>query len=416
MDKAKKKTGTKNTKKKSTIKKAEKSAKKKKTNKNKKDDNKNNDEGNLNKTKEGEIETVDQKEKGDNIEDKLNQPLSKRKLPPIEQKNNEKANENEQEAMIEDEKIEEKKVIEKVELSVGTPHFIDIKGLKIDLEEKNKKITEANNGQDNYKASLNNILSDLNKLLSDNVDILYNDEEDEAQQKKKNNIYYLQTVIFSLQQQVKDARENNKLHKQQYEILAKRDENTKMETAKEYEAKIESKKNSNNILNKKIIQLKSQSRKDRKKLEAYSGNVKYPQDINNLTNQLKTLSQKKADYFAKLNKNKKTLVICQKELQNLKEVYNQEKTKNKYFNAKIEEEINRLSEDLTGNEEEMYKKVEDEKAFIQKKQKHQDKVNEVFKIGDSHKLKLKKGVSLEPLNQKAIRYDVNKDIKKKELK
>ena len=82
-----------------------------------------------------------------------------------------------------------------------------------------------------------------------------------------------------------------------------------MAHAKEYEALIEEKKNDNNILNKQIIELKQRSRVGGKKLEAYSGNVKYPQDINNLTNELKTLSKKKADYFSKLNKNIKTLTI-----------------------------------------------------------------------------------------------------------
>ncbi len=286
------------------------------------------------------------------------------------------------------------------------------------MEEKNKKITEANNGQDNYKAKLNNILSDLNKLLSENVDVLYNDEDDETQNKKQMNVYHLKTILFSLQQQMKDIKERNKLFKEHYEILSKRDKNMNNETAKEYEALIEEKKSVNNQLNKKIIELKSESRMGGKKLEAYSGNVKYPQDINNLINQLKTLAKKKADYFSKFNKNKKTLVICQKELENLKKVYEAQKKNNNYFNAKIEEEINRLNEDLAGNEEDIYNKVESKKAFIIKKQIHQEKVNSVFKIsstGDSNKLKIKKGSSFDPLIQKAIRYDVKSGYQKRRI-
>ena len=169
---------------------------------------------------------------------------------------------------------------------------------------------------------------------------------------------------------------------------------------------IEEKKNDNNVLNKKIIELKTKSRKGNIELKAFSGNVKY-QNINNLTNELKTLHTKKAEYFSKLNKNKKTLVICQKELKNLKEKYDENKKNNKYFNARIEEEINRLNDDLTGTEEEIYNKVENDKTFIQKKIAHQEKVNSVFKVsGDPKKLKLRKGNSLEPLARKAIRYDV----------
>ena len=213
-------------------------------------------------------------------------------------------------------------------MSCGTPYFYNIQGLKNELDEKNNKINEENNDQEKYKLSLNNLLNDLNKILSENVDLLYNNEEDEKQRKKKENINYLQNILFAYQQQIKDIKEKNKTYKQHYELLSKKDENTKMTHVKEYEALIEDKKNDNNVLNKQIIALKQSSRVGRKKLEEYTGNVKYPQDINNLTNELKTLSKKKADYFSKLNKNKKTLTICQKELDNLQKVYDEQKKKN----------------------------------------------------------------------------------------
>ncbi len=414
MDKGKKKTGGKTGKKKVSPKKTEKSSKKKKTIKNKStkevNQNNNNNENNQNNAGGAEISVVEQKENADdikNLEDKLNQPLSKKYLPPIQKNNNEIDNENEQQDIKEEEKIEEKvEVKQKVEMSIGTPHFYDVKGLKNVLEEKNKKINQENNEQEKYKLSLNNLLNDLNKILSENIELLYNDEEDENKKKKQEKINYLQNVLYTYQMQSKDTKEKNKSYKQHYEILLKRDENTQKESLIEYEALIEEKKNDNNILNKKIIELKTKSRKDNIELKAFSGNVKN-QNINNLTNELKTLHIKKAEYFSKLNKNKKTLVICQKELNNLKEKYDENKKNNKYFNARIEEEINRLNDDLTGTEEEIYNKVENDKTFIQKKIAHQEKVNSLFKLsGDPKKLKLRKGNSLEPLARKAIRYDV----------
>ena len=41
------------------------------------------------------------------------------------------------------------------------------------------------------------------------------------------------------------------------------------------------------------------------------------------------------------------------------------------MNPKIEEDIRRLKEDLTGNETEIYNKVQNDEAFIIKKQIHQ---------------------------------------------
>ena len=417
--KGKKKTNkpaAKTSKKKAVTKKTEKSSKKKKTTKK---DEKGEDHIQDNENNEN-IEVVEQKEKNEEeeveyLKEKLNQPLNKKLLPPIE-KNNE---DQEQKEMNEEEEkqIEENKEnipiinepVEKTESCVGTPFFYDIGGLKTDVEDKVKKINEENVSQEKYKISLNNLLNDLNKILSENVELLYDEGEDSMKKKKMENINYLQNVLYNYQHQIKDAREKNKTYKQHYELLMKQDETRLNQSAKEYEALIEEKKNDNNNLNKKISQLKQTSQLGRKKLEAYSENVKYPQDINNLSNQLKTLLKKKADYFSKLNKDIKTLSICKKELETLEAFYEKRKKEKNFINPKVEEDIKRLKEDLTGNETEIYNKVQTDQAFIIRKQIHQEKVNNVFKtpvLNKPQKMKLKKGNSLEPLALKAIRYDV----------
>ena len=245
--------GARSSKKKITTKKAEKSSKKKKTSKKNGKEDQNPD-----------IEVIEQKEKneeGENtvsLQDKLNQPLNKKKLPPIE-----KNNENEEEKEINEEDIKneeinneniniEKEPIEYKDSSVGTPFFYDISGLKSDVEEQNKKINEANISQEKYKISLNNLLNDLNKILSENVEVLYSEGEDPKQKQKQENILYLQNILFQYQQQIKDVKEKNKLYKQHYELLMKQDEVRVHQSAKEYEALIEEKKNDNNNLNKKI--------------------------------------------------------------------------------------------------------------------------------------------------------------------
>ena len=411
------KPAAKTSKKKAVTKKIEKSSKKKKTTKKdeKEEDHIQDNENNEN------IEVVEQKEKNEEeeveyLKEKLNQPLNKKLLPPIEKNNEDEEQKelNEGEEKQEEENKENIPIInepvEKTESCVGTPFFYDIGGLKTDVEEKVKKINEENVSQEKYKISLNNLLNDLNKILSENVELLYDDEgEDSMKKKKMENINYLQNVLYNYQHQIKDAREKNKTYKQHYELLMKQDETRLNQSAKEYEALIEEKKNDNNNLNKKISQLKQTSQLGRKKLEAYSENVKYPQDINNLSNQLKTLLKKKADYFSKLNKDIKTLSICKKELETLEAFYEKRKKEKNFINPKVEEDIKRLKEDLTGNETEIYNKVQTDQAFIIRKQIHQEKVNNVFKtpvLNKPQKMKLKKGNSLEPLALKAIRYDV----------
>ena len=430
MDKSKgkkkaSKSGAKTSKKKTATKKPEKSSKKKKTSKK-----------NEQEEEQENIEVVEQKEKNieeneENLKEKLNQPLTKKKLPPIEKNGDIQDQENPEDLELNeyDVKLEEKnnenendinkenvpvieEPIEKIETSVGTPFFYDIGGLKSDVEEQNKKINEANISQEKYKLSLNNLLNDLNKLLSENVELLYDEGDEEEKRQKMEKINYLQKVLYSYQHQMKEVKEKNKTYKQHYELLQKKDELVINKSTKEFEALIEEKKNDNNNLNKKISELKQSSQIGRKKLEAYSENVKYPQDINNLANQLKTLLKKKADYFSKLNKEIKTLNICKKELETLEKFYDKKKKEKNFTNPKIEEDMRRLKEDLTGNESEIYNKVQNDQAFIVRKQIHQEKVNNIFKTPvinkpqDAKKMKLKKGNSLEPLTMKAIRYDV----------
>ena len=413
------KSGTKTTKKKSTSKKVEKTTKKKKTlkkNEVEEEQSPENEEG-----EKMEVEVIEQKEQDEDIKEKLNKPLNKKKLPPIDKNNDvqliekekeveedimkDELNDNKQENNNNNNNNEKKEPVEKVEASVGTPFFYDIGGLKTEVEIQNKKINMENMAQEKYKISLNNLLNDLNKILSENVEYLYDEGEDAMKKQKLEHITNLQNILFSYQHQIKEVKEKNKLYKQHYELLMKQDETRIIQSAKEYEALIEEKKNDNNNLNKKISELKQTSQIGRKKLEAYSENVKYPQDINNLSNQLKTLLKKKADYFSKLNKDIKTIGTCQKELENLEKFYEDKKKKKNYLNPKIEEDIKRLKDDLTGNESEIYNKVQNEQAFIIRKQIHQEKVNNVFKI-PGKKMKLKKGNSLEPLTMKAIRYDV----------
>lgn len=150
-----------------------------------------------------------------------------------------------EEEVKEQEKIEEnneKEKAETVELSIGTPYFYNIKGLNTDLDEKNKKINEENSYQEKYKITLKNLLNDLNEVLAKNLEVLYSEENEETKKQKEQNMIYLQNVLYSYQQRVKDSIEKNKRYKEQYESLLKKDNSLKIENAKEYEALIEEKK------------------------------------------------------------------------------------------------------------------------------------------------------------------------------
>ena len=405
------------------------------------------------------VHVIEQKETSQNnsskIEDILNHPILKRRLPPIERRQNVENNEDEVhvendennnnlEEMINNnienlkqkdedikdsleldmenkndikqeeiqekntvddaEKIIEKKNFEKIttEMGTGTPYFCDnIQDLKNEVDNKTQIIAKLSETQNNYKLKLNDLFQKLNKLLSENVEILYNEEDDDEENKKQENINELKHKLEIKRKGINSSKNQNKIYKQQYDLLTNKDKSTKNENI---EKKIDKIKLENAELLKQIKTLKTQSRLDGKKLEDYSYNGKKLSDISKIANELKALETKKHEYFIKLSNNNKFINNCVKELENLEKFYNTQKTSKNYFNAKVEEDINRLKEDLAGSEEDIIKRIETDSSFIIRKMIHNEKMREnilktpiPFKPADAKKMKLKKGNSLEPL-------------------
>ena len=415
------------------------------------------------------IQVIEQKESSQKnnsskIEDILNHPILKRRLPPIEKKQENIEINKEKEEIIEDEiennnnnynleeeinnnlqnlnyienekdeqikdSLEIEKIIEKnkniedtvdnkekqiniiiekklkSEIGTGTPYYCDnLKDIKNEVDNKTKIISKLSEEQNNYKFKLNELFQKLNKLLKENAELLYS-EENEDESKKKDNLNELKIQLELKKKGINSSKNQNKIYKQQYDLLTNKE---KIANNENIEKKIEKIKLENNELIKQIKALKSQSRKDGKKLEDYNYNGKYVSDINKITNELKTLENKKHDYFKKLTDSNKFINNCVKELDNLEKFYNSQKSTKNYFNAKIEEEISRLKEDLSGNEEEIIKRIQTDSAFIIRKLIHNEKMRENIlktplpnKPSDARKMKLKKGNSLEPLNKLKI--------------
>lgn len=81
------------------------------------------------------------------------------------------------------------------------------------------------------------------------MEILYGDENSEEAKRKRENINYLQGILYTYQLQKKESIEKNKLYKHEFEVISKKEESTRNDNLKEYEALIEVKKNNNNALN-----------------------------------------------------------------------------------------------------------------------------------------------------------------------
>ena len=427
----------------------------------------NNNQKKFTNNNKNSIHIISQKESSlkdsSKIEDILNHPVLKRRLPPLDKSNQEKYNEEKfdnelknsknlqqqinynieklkkseikketeefkdsldldkdtynynfkilEEMINKKEKIENNNKINtnknitkenkiKNDMGAGTPTYPDnIQDLKDEANNKTKLILKLSDEQDNYKNQLSILLTKLNILIVENSDILH--KEDAELEEFGSKEYNINELQYQLEQKKKDfnlTKNQNKIYKQQYDLLNTKDKNLNSDNI---EKRLDKLKSENNDLFKQITRLKTQSRLDEKKLKNYSNNGKILTDINKISNELKTLESKKHEYFKKYSGNYKLIDNCIKEFENLEKFYlNLKKNKN-YFNAKIEEEINRLKEDLTPNKEEIIKRIENDTSFIIRKMLHNEKIREnimktpiTYKPDDSQKMKLKRKNSL----------------------
>ena len=427
----------------------------------------NNNQKKFTNNNKNSIHIISQKESllkdSSKIEDILNHPVLKRRLPPLDKSNQEKYNEEKfdnelknsknlqqqinynieklkkseikketeefkdsldldkdtynynfkilEEMINKKEKIENNNKINtnknnskenkiKNDMGAGTPTYPDnIQDLKDEANNKTKLILKLSDEQDNYKNQLSILLTKLNILIVENSDFLH--KEDAELEEFGSKEYNINELQYQLEQKKKDfnlTKNQNKIYKQQYDLLNTKDKNLNSDNI---EKRLDKLKSENNDLFKQITRLKTQSRLDEKKLKNYSNNGKILTDINKISNELKTLESKKHEYFKKYSGNYKLIDNCIKEFENLEKFYlNLKKNKN-YFNAKIEEEINRLKEDLTPNKEEIIKRIENDTSFIIRKMLHNEKIREnimktpiTYKPDDSQKMKLKRKNSL----------------------
>ena len=284
----------------------------------------------------------------------------------------------------------------------GTSSYqINIQDLKDEINNKIKIILKLSDEQNDYKEQLNTLLIKLNALIVEHSDFLYKEEaEMEEFGEGKDNVYELSFQLEQKQKNLNLTKNKKKILKQQYELLNNKEKNMSNDNIEKSIQKI--KKENDDLFN-QIKLLKSKSKLEEKKIR----NGKNFDDINKVMNELTVVENKKHESFKKYSTNCKLIETCIKEFENLQKIYLDKKQNVNYFNAKIEEEINRLKDDLTPNKAEIIKRIENDTAFIIKKMLHNEKLREnifkaqiPYKPKDSQKMKgLKKRTSLEHINK-----------------
>ena len=312
---------------------------------------------------------------------------------------------NKKEKIEENNKVNyEKKIIKefliKNDMGAGTPSFPDnIQDLKNEINNKTKLILKLSDEQNECKEKLNSLLCKLNIYLVENSDFLKKeDAEFFLTEGREEYLLELKKKLDQLKKDITTIKNNKKMLKQQYDILNNKDKNLNSDNI---QRKIDKIKTENDELLKQITLTKTKSRLKGKKFKNFGKNAKYLTDIDQIMNELKTLESKKHEYYKRYSGNYKLIDTCIKEFENLEKNYLNEKENNNYFNAKIEEEINRLREDLTPNKEEILKRIENDTSFIIRKLLHNEKIREnifrtpiPYKPDDAQKMKMKRKNSL----------------------
>ena len=318
---------------------------------------------------------------------------------------------------MEDSQIEERNNIENINDDIDTVKFIEymqlpLKDIKIELKKMNNELIKLEEEKEESKKNLNIQIHDLNKLVSDNLEILSPKEQD---------LYVVNQLERRFEIRNKDlinSKKINKTFKSQFKSMSNRiNKIIEPEKINSYEDEIENLKINNLDLNFKIKDLKEKNLENLKNIE----NLKEGKEkkVKIKIDEIKNLGVKKHNYHIKLNLSDKSLVNVIKEKEKLEKLY--EENSKKIINNETTETINfwlnLIKYDLEGTQEEIIKKIENNESKVLKeieKSSNQNKSQNPIslpKINEKQNETIKKNASVEqPKNQKPFYEKLLKNI------
>ena len=246
-----------------------------------------------------------------------------------------------------------------VDSRVGTPHFDMIKYLKNEIQKKEKMINNLSYYKGQYSCELKNIVEKLENILKN-----FKETPEE-----KDRIKFLYLILNINKKNNDETIDRNKSLKKEYNILLSKNNYTPNERINEFRTKIDMSKSENLEIKNQINELKNKNIIKNNKLKSFLFMKKHNLDINNLINELNTLNNKKNEALIRLRNSKKIINSCVIKFKNVIKKYEEYKKENAFTDInlnKIDKDINVLKQDLLGNEEEIYNKIEKNKMIIMK--------------------------------------------------
>ena len=229
------------------------------------------------------------------------------------------------------------------------------------ITKKNDELIELNAKKEESKNNLNILVKNLNELVANNSDILYQKEPDPYV------IQQLERVCDLRKRDLNTSRKINNTFKIQYKSMSDRVEHLLTpEKINSFESEIDVLRKENLEMNSKIKVLKENNIENGKKIENLKDTKKYSQKIKSYTEEIKSLGSKKHDYYTKINSNKKSLENAIKEKEVLIKLYNAniKEDSDEMIVSKINFWLDLIKSDLNGTEEEIIQKVESNQSKV----------------------------------------------------
>lgn len=255
--------------------------------------------------------------KKETIEDILNKALTKKKLDPIQKKTiyDSNININNTNDIIKDNNLTDD--------CSSTPNIDLIKYLKDQINEKMDKISELSLSQDTNKKTLTELLQKLNHAIRNNAELLYSGEgilgyingnENENKIDKKAKIGELRLLLETKKKELVQSKEKNENYKNKYKNLIKDYKVSSSSRIDLFHKQINTMKNNNLLLNKRIKILNNQTHLEGKKLDMNS-KIKNNNEIKKYSDEYTTLMKEKYKQYMKLNNNKKLIKDAMEQFQ-----------------------------------------------------------------------------------------------------
>ena len=245
-----------------------------------------------------------------------------------------------------------------IETKVGTPHLDLTKHLKVKIKETQNNINNLSDLKIRYTNQLKNIIQKLTIVL--------NDFQESPEQKERIRLLYL--ILNIVKKNNEECINRNALLKKEYTTLFNRNNYDPIKRINEFRTKIDISKNENLDMQSQIKELKNNNLKKRHQLRLFALNQKNDFNIVNLSNELHSSNNEKQKVLNIFKDKKKVIYNYIIKFKNLYNDYEENKKQNinqSLFNSnKIEKDINILKCDLSGDEDEIIKKIMNRKMMI----------------------------------------------------